>query len=191
MQPTQLILANINKRIRLEIEEEQYFLSLLETFQISKKAYLLKQANWCNKIFFVNQGLLRSYSIGQAGKEATVMFAFQDWWITDMYAFVKRTPALTNIQAIEQSEGFYLSKKSLEQLYIEIPKFEKFFRILMQNAYIREQYRVWENISLTAEERYISFLKKYPQIEQKAPQKYIASYLGITPEFLSAMKKRR
>lgn len=186
----QSILANLKKHIELEEKEKQHFLSLLEEFQIKKKAYLLKQNNWCDRIFFVHQGLIRSYSIGQDGKEATVMFAFKDWWITDMYAFVKETPALTNIQALEHSVGLSLSKQALDQLYDRVPKFEKFFRILMQNAYIREQYRVWQNISMTAEERYLNFIEKYPQVEQKIAQKYIASYLGITPEFLSTMKKR-
>ncbi|MEN0051807.1 MAG: Crp/Fnr family transcriptional regulator, partial [Bacteroidota bacterium] len=168
----------------------QYFFALLNSVRVAKKRLLLRQSEKCDQIYFVNKGLLRSYSIGQDGKEATVMFAFADWWITDMYSFVKERPALTNIQAMENSEVLSLSKQNLDQLYQRIPKFERFFRVLMQNAYIREQYRVWENISLTAEKKYSSLLKKYPQIEQQLAQKYIASYLGITPEFLCSMKRR-
>lgn len=187
---TQHILANIHKHIQLNEEEKQYFFALLNSVRVAKKRLLLRQSEKCDQIYFVNKGLLRSYSIGQDGKEATVMFAFADWWITDMYSFVKERPALTNIQAMENSEVLSLSKQNLDQLYQRIPKFERFFRVLMQNAYIREQYRVWENISLTAEKKYSSLLKKYPQIEQQLAQKYIASYLGITPEFLCSMKRR-
>jgi len=186
----QVMQSNIQKHIQLNEEEIKYFISLIKQVKLNRRDFLLLQSERCDKIYFVNSGLLRSYSIGQDGKEATVMFAFKDWWITDMYSFVKRQPALTNIQAMENSEVLSLSKRSLEHIYMEIPKFEKFFPVLMQNAYIREQYRVWENISLSAEEKYISFINKYPQIEQRVAQKYIASYLGITPEFLCAMKRR-
>ena len=119
------------------------------------------------------------------------MFAVSDWWITDMYAFVNEQPALLNIQAIAKSELLLLSKKSLDELYIKMPKFERFFRIIMQNAYIREQLRSIQNLSLSAEERYASFLAKYPQVVPHITQKQLASYLGITPEFLSVIRGKK
>ena len=118
------------------------------------------------------------------------MFAFADWWITDMRCFVKQLPSDTYIQALEESEVGEISKSSFDQLFEKIPKFERLFRILMQNAYIREQTRMLEHLTCTAEARYEKYISKYPQIEQLVSQKHIASYLGITPEFLSFTKKK-
>jgi CRP-like cAMP-binding protein len=118
------------------------------------------------------------------------MFAINDWWITDMYSFASGQPAMLNIDAIEDSTVFELLKTDLDELYIKAPKFARFFRIIMQNAYIREQLRIIQNLSMPAEERYQSFLKKYPQFTERVPLKQIASYLGITPEFLSVLRKK-
>ena len=119
------------------------------------------------------------------------MFAVADWWVTDMYCFLNNKPAMMYIETIEDSCIFQLSKENFDKLFSAVPKFERFFRILMQNAYTREQLRVIESLSLTSEERYDRFLLKYPQIVQQVTQKQIASYLGITPEFLSTIRKKK
>ena len=116
------------------------------------------------------------------------MFAVEGWWITDMHCFLNELSAMVSIQAVEESSVLRLSKHQLDQLYKDIPVFNKFFRILMQNAYCREQLRTIQNLSLPAAERYENFMAKYPRIVQKVPLKQIASYLGITPEFLSAIR---
>jgi CRP-like cAMP-binding protein len=108
-----------------------------------------------------------------------------------MFAFATGEPAMQNIIAIEESCVLQLKKTDLDKLYIEVPKFERFFRILMQNSYIREQVRVLQNLSLTAEARYTIFINKYPKLMQHVSQKQIASYLGITPEFLSTLRKNK
>lgn len=108
------------------------------------------------------------------------MFAIADWWITDMFCFLNKKPAMMHIETIEPSNIFQISRTNYDQLLEKAPNFEKFFRILMQNAYTREQLRVMENLFLTAEERYHSFLNKYPQIAKQVTQKEIAFYLGIT-----------
>ena len=95
------------------------------------------------------------------------------------------------IEAVENSSIIQLQKNELDELYVKVPKFEKFFRVIMQNAYIREQLRVMQNLTLSAEERYNSFIAKYPQIVKQVTQKQIASYLGITPEFLSAIRANK
>jgi CRP-like cAMP-binding protein len=118
------------------------------------------------------------------------MFAIQDWWITDMNCFVNQKPALLSIEALEESKIVALDYYLLEELYRSVPKFERFFRILFQNAYIREQLRVLQSISFTTEERYQQFVEKYPAVAQKVTQKQIASYLGVTPEFLSSIKRK-
>lgn len=186
-----LILKNITKHVSLNNEEASYFLSLLKERTIQKKELILRQQQTCKEISFVQSGILRAFYMDTAGKESTIMFALPDWWITDMFCFINQKPAMLNIEALEKSTVLQLQKDDLDKLYIRIPKFERFFRIMMQNAYIREQLRIIENLSQTAEERYYTFLQKYPLAAEKITQKQIASYLGITPEFLSNIKTNK
>ncbi|MEQ9442309.1 MAG: Crp/Fnr family transcriptional regulator [Cyclobacteriaceae bacterium] len=183
------ILKHVARHITLDEEEAQCFSSLLAVKEVDRKDYLLQEKEVCNTISYVHSGALRAYYLGKDGKESTIMFAIADWWITDMYCFLNQLPAMMYIEAIEDSCIFQLSKEHFDQLFAEVPKFERFFRILMQNAYTREQLRVIQNLSQSAEERYHNFLQKYPVIAQQVTQKQIASYLGITPEFLSAIRK--
>ncbi|WP_420400100.1 Crp/Fnr family transcriptional regulator [Flagellimonas sp.] len=182
------ILANLEKHIQLTPEERKTFVSHLHHVQLQKQETLLEQAAFCDAIYFVSKGMLRAYSLAEDGKEHTVMFATADWWITDMFAFVKEQKSAVNIEALVPSSVFRLSKLDYEKLLVQIPKLERFFRILMQNAYIREQRRSMENLSLPAKEKYEIFKTRYPEISNKLNQKQIASYLGITPEFLSMIR---
>jgi CRP-like cAMP-binding protein len=185
----ELLLKNIHKHILPDAAETGYFISLLAYKEIPKKTRLLKAGQACKNISYVHAGAVRAYYTDAAAKESTIMFAVADWWITDMYCFLNNKPAIMDIEAIEDSCVFQLSRENLDRLYIKVPKFERFFRILMQNAYTREQLRIIENLSLPALDRYNNFLLKYPHIAQQVTQKQIASYLGITPEFLSAVRK--
>jgi CRP-like cAMP-binding protein len=187
----ELILANVGKHITLDETEISFFTSLLNEKHVAKKDFVLKEGQLCQYISFVNSGLLRAYYHDKEDKESTIMFAVADWWITDMYCYINQNPAMLSIQAVEDSHIFNLKKDDLERLYIEVPKFEKFFRIIMQNAYIREQLRIIQNLSLSAEDRYHHFLIKYPHIAKQVTQKQIASYVGVTPEFLSALRANK
>lgn len=184
-------MKNVRNRIDLTADEEAHFLSLVRSKPVAKKELLLREGQICHHLYYVTSGALRAYCIDKAGKEATIMFAVADWWVTDMYCFLNRRPAMMYVEAIEDSLVFQLGREQMEDLLREVPKFERFFRLLMQNAYTREQLRVIENLSLSAEERYDSFLRKYPHIANMVTQKQIASYLGVTPEFLSAVRKRK
>lgn len=162
--------------------------SLIEERSVKKNNYLIEQGSVCKYIYFVNSGLLRAYCLSQNGKESTVMFAIQDWWVTDMFCFLNSKPAMIQLKAMQDSEVLCLSKGGLDQIFEEIPEFNKFFRILMQNAYCREQLRMIQNLTLPAKERYENFLAKYPVISEKVTLKQIASYIGVTPEFLSTVR---
>ena len=188
---TEPILQNIARHITLDKKETAYFVSLLQEKNISKKTFLLKEGQVCKNIFYVNAGTLRAYYPDKTGRESTIMFAIADWWITDMFCFINPQPAMLCIEAVEDSSILQLQKNDWDNLLVKTPKFEKYFRILMQNAYIREQLRVIQNLSISAEERYNNFLIKYPQIVKQVTQKQIASYLGITPEFLSAIRANK
>ena len=186
-----LLLNHIAKHINLSSEEAEYVTSLFTFKSVSKKTLLLKEDQVCRHINYVHSGALRAYHVSVETKETTVMFAIADWWITDMFCFANTKPAMINIEAIEDSCILQLSKENLDKLFETLPKWERFFRILMQNAYIREQLRMIERLSLPAEERYDNFLAKYPLITKHISQKQIASYLGITPEFLSSIRKKK
>ncbi len=184
------ILKNIAKHITLDEKEIARFTSLLSYREVKKKESLLREGERCRNINYVQSGVLRAYYIDKEGNESIIMFAINDWWVTDIYSFTTGHPAVMHIDALETSTVFQLPKNDLETLFVEIPAFERFFRIIMQNSYIREQLRSIQNLSLSAEERYLNFTQKYPDFMQRISQKQIASYLGITPEFLSVIRSK-
>lgn len=185
------ILQNVSRFIELTEEEKQYFLSILQTKRLRKRQYLLQEGDISRNEYFVNKGCLRTYYIDAKGSEHVVQFAIEDWWINDMYSFLTQQPARYTIDALENTEVVFIDKKSWEELFNKVPKFERFFRLLLQNAFIVNQERIIAAMSRTAEERYLDFIERYPQFEQRIPQNQIASYLGITPESLSRIRKQR
>jgi CRP-like cAMP-binding protein len=186
-----LIIANVSRHISLTKEETAYFTSLLKHRRIRKKQYLLQAGDISRFENFVNAGLLRAYTVDTKGQEHIAMFALEGWWISDLYSFLTNTPATQHIDALEDSEVLSIEKSDLENLYEKIPKFDKLFRVLLQNAFVANQQRILAGISQTAEEQYLDFIKKYPAIEQRVPQHQIASYLGITPETISRIRRQK
>jgi len=186
--PLELILDNISKYIHLTDEEESTFTGLLQLKQLKRKTIWLSEGEICKYSVFVVSGCLRSYTVDKNGIEHVLDFAPPDWWIADMYSLITQKPGIANIEAIEDSELLLLSKNSQEKLYMTIPKFERFFRILTEKALAANQQRIVDNMSLTAEERYNIFCKRYPTLIDTLPHKQIASYIGVTPEFFSRMR---
>ena len=184
------ILKNIAKHITLDEKEAAFFTSLLTYREVKKKETILRGGDHCAAISYVDSGVLRAYYLDKEGNENSIMFAIHDWWVTDIYSFATGNPAVMHIDALENSGIFQLLKEDLDRLFGQVPKFERFFRIIMQNSYIREQLRSIQNLSLSAEERYLNFSQKYPDFMQKVSQKQIASYLGMTPEFLSVIRSK-
>ena len=185
-----LIIQNISKLITLTSEEEQLFLSKTETRQYKAKTIILNAGQVCKEGYFVNSGLLRSFNINDNIVEHVMSFACEGWWISDMYSLLSQKPGNLFIEVLENAEVVILSKENQEQLYHEIPKLERFFRILTENSLVANQERLMDNLSLTAEERFEKFCRKYPTLIQKVSQKQIASYIGVTPEFFSKMKSK-
>jgi CRP-like cAMP-binding protein len=186
-----LILSNIERHIRLTETEKNFFISKLKHRKYRKKQYVLQAGDVARHDNFVIKGLLRAYTVDDKGQEHIAMFAMEGWWTSDLYSFLTETPATQNIDALEDSEVLSIEKPDLETLYHEIPKFERFFRIILQNAFIANQQRVLGSISQTAEEQYLAFIKKYPSLEQRIPQHQIASFLGITPETISRIRRQQ
>ena len=185
-----MIIQNISKHISLTPEEELLFLSKTETRNYKSKTIILTAGEVCKHSYFVNSGLLRSFNINDNIVEHVLSFACEGWWIGDMYSLLSQKPGNLFIEVLEDSEVVLLSKENQELLYHEIPKLERFFRILTENSLVANQERLMDNLSLTAEERFEKFCGKYPTLIQKIPQKQIASYIGVTPEFFSKMKAR-
>jgi CRP-like cAMP-binding protein len=185
-----LILDNLSKHISLTPQEQELFLSKTETKQYKAKTVLLHAGEICKHSYFVNSGVLRSFNINDNIVEHTMSFACSGWWIGDMYSLLSQKPGTLFIQVIEDAEVVLLSKENQEILYQEIPKLERFFRILIENSLVANQERLMDNLSLSAEERFEKFCSKHRDLIQKVPQKQIASYLGVTPEFFSKMKHK-
>ncbi|QKJ62559.1 Crp/Fnr family transcriptional regulator [Flavobacterium sp. M31R6] len=186
----ELILKNIAQHVSLTQQEQELFLSKTEIHHYKAKTILLNSGAICKHSYFVNSGILRSFNINDNIVEHVLTFACEGWWIGDMYSLLSQKPGNLFIEVLEDAEVVLLSKENQDILYREIPKLERFFRILTENSLVANQERLMDNLSLTAEERFEKFCKKYPTLIQKIAQKQIASYLGVTPEFFSKMKSK-
>ncbi|MCW2120226.1 Crp/Fnr family transcriptional regulator [Flavobacterium sp. 7A] len=184
------ILENIAKLISLTPEEEVLFLSRTEVRNFKAKTIIHNSGTICKNSYFVNTGILRSFNINDNIVEHIMSFACAGWWISDMYSLLSQKPGNLFIEVLEDAEIVILSKKNQEILYREIPKTERLFRILIENSLVANQERLMDNLSLSAEERFEKFQKKYGDLQHKILQKQIASYIGVTPEFFSKMKSR-
>jgi CRP-like cAMP-binding protein len=187
---TDIILKNISKHVQLDVDEKEFFLSLLEARQLKRKEILFKAGGICRHSTFIVDGALKGFTVDKDGDEHVINFAVTDWWIADMYSLISQKPGILTIEAIADSEVLMLQKEKQEELYRKVPKFERFFRILVENSLVANQQRLINNLSLTAEERYQHFMSKYSFILECAPLHSIASYLGMTPEFLSKIRRK-
>ena len=185
----QFILNHILKRIDLTVAQQEHFCSLLNIRKILPRQYLQQQGDVCKHESFVCDGFLRSFYVDDKGNDHTLHFAMEDWWINDSTSFIQQIPATRNIVAMEASTLLQIDKVNLDKLYTDIPAFERFWRIMNENACMAQDQRILNAISMTGAERYEALIKKYPTLEQRMPQKYIASFLGITPVFLSQIRK--
>lgn len=186
----QSILQNIAKYVSLTSDEEAMFLSKTEIKQFKAKTILLSSGEISNCTYFVNSGILRSFNINDNIIEHVLHFACEGLWIGDMYSYISEKPGNLFIEVLEDAEVVVISKENHQELYKEIPKLERFFRILAENSLVAHQERLMDNLSLSAEERFEKMCKKYPTLIQKVAQKHLASYIGVTPEFFSKMKSR-
>jgi len=185
-----LILQNVANHISLTKQEAEIFLSFLKPVTIRKKEFLEKSGTVCRHSAFVAKGCLKGFTVDKNAVEHVLSFAPQNWWIADMYSLISQKPGVLSIQAIDDAELLLLSKSDQELIYERLPQFERFFRILTENSLVANQQRLLDNLSLTAEERYENFGKKFPGLLQTVPLKDLASYIGVTPAFFSRMRNQ-
>lgn len=172
-------------------KDEPVILSSFESASVKKKKDLLVAGDTCKYIYFITKGCLRSFYIDSKGVEHIYQIRMDNNWISDLESFFTQKPSKYNIEAIEDTQMLRIPFERMEQLYTEVPKLERYFRILFQKAYINALKRLNATMWETAMDRYNNMLKEHPDMFQRVPLAYIASYLGITPESLSRIRKRR
>jgi len=189
MSPTPLF-TYIQQYIDLSEEDRDVMSQHLKHRKYLKHQVIVQQGDVCRYESFIIKGAVKTFFVDQQGQEHIVMFGIENWWVADLGSFINQTPADFNVQCLEDTEVIQFSHESLEELYRLIPRLERFFRIIIQKAFVASQNRIVRNLSLPAKERYLLFRDQYPEIEQRAPQYMIASYLSITKEFLSKIRSQ-
>lgn len=184
-----LLRSHIRRRITLTDEEFERCWTFFVPKRLQRKQFLLHEGDVCRSIAFVTKGCLRAYTVDARGDEHVIQFAIEDWWISDLHSYLTGKPGTYIIDALEDSKILSLDKEARDQLLDSVPKMERFFRLLQEANYVATHRRIEESLRASAEERYLSFLSTYPAIGERVPQSQIASYLGITPQSLSRIRK--
>jgi CRP-like cAMP-binding protein len=151
---------------------------------------MLNAGEICEFEGYINKGCIREYFIDRKGSELTLEFAVEDWWVSDITSFESKTPSNMYIETLEDSELLLLSRDSKENLLRQVPKLERMFRLMIQRHLTVVQNRLFKTVAYSALDKYMEFVRRYPTISQRVPQHYIASYLGISPEFLSRLRNK-
>ncbi|MDH4091564.1 MAG: Crp/Fnr family transcriptional regulator [Cyclobacteriaceae bacterium] len=187
---TKPLIDYFNKILPLDDEEKVFVEAFFKERRVKRRQFILQEGEICMHNTFVLEGCFRMYFIDDKGKEHNLQFAVENWWIGDISSFHAEEPSKLYIEAVENSIILQIKKEDQLNLFVDYPKFNRIFRVLAENAMVGLQQRTIQNISSTAEERYLDFLKRYPQFFNRISNIQIASYLGVTPEFLSAIRKK-
>lgn len=182
--------AHLLRRVPFTPEELALISDAFTLCELPRKGFLLRAGDVALHDHYVLSGCLRTYMIDRDGREFDVAFAVEDWWVGDQRSLHSGEPSYLFIQALEPSALLRVERRRLEQLYEQMPRMERFFRLLLARAFYTAQDRIHEEHALSVQERLLQSRKRYPWLEQRVPQKHIASYLGITPEFLSKNRRK-
>ena len=185
------IIKHFDKYLPLNDTEKEALISRLTERRIKRKQYILQEGDICKYFAYVVEGCFKMYGIDSSGTEHNLIFAAEDEWITDLDSLHKERPSKLFIEAIEPTTILQISKGDLWYLYTNYPKFDRNFRVIIEDKYIELQNRLLQTFSTTAYQRYESFLEQYPNLSNRLPNTQIASYLGITPEFLSTLRRKK
>ena len=187
---TEPIIEYFSKLLPLDSEEiDAVKIAFIER-KIKRRQFILQEGDVCKLNTFVVEGCFRMYFVDEKGKEHNIQFAVENWWIGDIGSFHSEEPSKLYIEAIENSIILQIKKQDQLDLFVNHPKFNQIFRVFTENALVAYQRRVLQNISSTAEERYLDFMKRYPYFFNRISNVQIASFLGVTPEFLSTIRKK-
>lgn len=184
------VVQNFRKHVDLTEDQVSIFFKYAKKVKLKKNKFLVKQGDTDCAIALIKSGCLMTYHTDEKKTDHVIQFGLEMWWTGDLNAFQDNGPSEYSIKAMAESEVYLLSHENFEKLLSESSCYERYFRIIFQNSLVSHQKRIIRNISFTAEEKYKAFTDYYQQLELIVPQKYIASYLGITPEFLSKIRRR-
>ncbi|MGL1887925.1 MAG: Crp/Fnr family transcriptional regulator [Reichenbachiella sp.] len=187
----QSLITHFSEKVPLTNTEIDSIVEEIEVVKFKKKKDVLRAGEVCHYIYFVKQGCLRSFSIDNKGVEHVSQLAFEQHWISDLYSFLTKTNSTLFIESLEETELLRLSSDALNRLYEKVPVLEKYFRMLFQSAYVAQTRRLNETLIQPADTRYQSLIQGHPDVNQRIPLIHIASYLGIMPESLSRIRKKR
>lgn len=185
-----VLINHIQEKVEIDIDQLEVLKLFFTQKRLRRKEYLLKQGEICKNLTFVSKGILKSYILDEKGNERINLFAFEGWWISDFNSFLNRETAFLNIDAIEDSDLLLLSRENYEELTLKIPVMDRYFRILYQNSLVTKDYRLVVSNNFTAEEKYLQLVESNPDITQKLSHALIASYLGLSPETVSRIRKK-
>lgn len=180
----------IHRFVELSDEEITLLLSKVNYRKYLKGQYIVQQGDICRHSNFIVAGCARMFCLDEKGNEYTIMFAVEEWWASDLGSFISQENSDYNIQCLENTEVIQFDFEGQEELFDRIPTLDRFFRKVLERGLVATQKRIIGNFSLSAKERYLAFKEQYPNIEQRIPQYMLASYLGITKEFLSKIKSQ-
>ncbi|PQJ19587.1 Crp/Fnr family transcriptional regulator [Tenacibaculum sp. SG-28] len=183
------ILLSVFKDYSLGAEERRQIATCFEKIELPKGSILLKAGELVQHQYYVESGCLRTYYLQETGKQHTLQFAIKDWWISDYTAYFSQSKAMLHIECVKTAVVYKISEKDMQLLYKRIPVLETFFRLKLEKAFASFQRRILSNLAKPATVRYQEFLVKYPRIEKNLNNYHIASYLGITTESLSRIRK--
>lgn len=182
------LFQHIEKFIPLEPSEIDILESCLSLSSIKKKDHVLKEGQVCNTMYFIIKGCMRQYIINSRGSEQTLQFGIENWWMTDYLSYHNHVPSHFYIQAVENTEVIAIEKPILESVLIQIPKLERYFRIVSQKSFGAAQMRIKFLFTMSADERYHHFNNHFPEFVQRVPQYMLASYLDFSAEFMSKIR---
>lgn len=179
---------SLDEHVALTNEEWEYFKNYFRPKRMLKRQFLLQEGDICRELAFVEKGSLYSYTVDSVGNKHVIRFAFEGWWMANLHSFFTEQPTRLNIEILENSELLMLDRKYHDKLLKELPAYESYIRIIVQNAYVALQQRVENALGLTAEEKYERLIEESPEFLNRVPLNLVASYLGVSPETLSRVR---
>jgi len=185
-----ILYKHFNKYVTISEEDFEICKSLFRYKKFRKHQYILQNGEILRNETFIISGCTRTYEVDDNGQEHIIQFGLETWWVGDLHSFLTNSPSRYNIDCLQDTEVLQIPRVEMEELYEKVPKLERFFRILIQKAYVAAMDRIYSNLSKPAPQRYDEFIEKYPEIEQRVPNHQIASFLGITPQSLSRIRSQ-
>lgn len=185
-----ILFEHVEEKVQLTDKDKELVMSFFKCKNLRKRQYLLQEGDMCKYISFVAQGLMKSYTVDEKGNEHINLFAWEGWWISDFAGFIFGNEVKLNIDTVEDTALLLLSRANYDKMLTEVPVMERYFRILYQNSLATKDSRLISANTHTAEEKYAMFRETYPSISQRLPQNLIASYLGLSPETISRIKRK-